>query len=250
MKILIVGGTGRIGSSLGEVLRERGHQVTPAAPDTGVDTITGDGLPAAVAGMDVVVDVSNAPAWDDRAVLDFFTVSTSNQLAAERQAGVGKHVALTIVGADRAPTSGYLRAKVAQEETIRGSGQAYTIVRSTQFFEFVRGIAESAADGDVVRLPAATLQPIAAADVVRLLADAVTAPAVNGFVEIAGPEPIGLDELARRALAHDGDPRTVVADPTATYFGTLLDDGTLTPSEGARLGGTRFDEWLDAGGAV
>lgn len=245
MKILIIGGTGRIGSSLGETLREQGHQVTPAAPATGVDTITGEGLLAAVAGMDVVVDVSNAPAWDDQAVLDFFTTSTTNQLAAEKQAGVGKHVALTIVGADRAPSSGYLRAKVAQEDVIRDSGQAYTIVRSTQFFEFVRGIAESAADGDVVRLPGATLQPIAAADVVKLLADAVTAPTVNGFVEIAGPEAIGLDELARRALARGGDPRTVVADANATYFGTLLEDGTLTPSEGARLAETKFDEWLE-----
>ena len=250
MKILVIGGTGRIGSSLADVLRGHGHEVTPAAPSTGVDAVTGEGLDQAVAGMDVVVDVSNAPAWDDQAVLDFFTTSTTHQLAAEARAGVGKHVALTIVGADNAPDSGYLRAKVAQEQLIAASGRPYTVVRATQFFEFVRAIADAATDGDVVRLPAATLQPIAARDVVDLLAAAVVEPAVDGIVEIAGPEAIGLDELARRALASDGDPRTVVADPSATYFGTPLDDGTLTPGAGARLAPTPFDDWLAEGAAA
>jgi len=244
MKILVIGGTGRIGSSLADVLRGHGHEVTPAAPSTGVDAVTGEGLDQAVAGMDVVVDVSNAPAWDDQAVLDFFTTSTTHQLAAEARAGVGKHVALTIVGADNAPDSGYLRAKVAQERLIEESGQPYTIVRSTQFFEFVRGIAEGGADGDFVRLPSATLQPIAADDVARLVAEFVVAPPIDGAVEIAGPDAIPLDELGRHALEHHGDHRKVIADPAATYFGTRLEDSTLTPQGAAHLGDIRFDEWL------
>jgi uncharacterized protein YbjT (DUF2867 family) len=244
MKVLIIGGTGRIGTNVGDRLRALGHDVTPAAPSTGVDTITGEGLAAAVAGADVVLDVSNAPAWEDQAVLDFFTTSTGNILAAEKAAGVKHHVALTIVGADRAPDSGYLRAKVAQERLIEESGQPYTIVRSTQFFEFVRGIAEGGADGDFVRLPSATLQPIAADDVARLVAEFVVAPPIDGAVEIAGPDAIPLDELGRHALEHHGDHRKVIADPAATYFGTRLEDSTLTPQGAAHLGDIRFDEWL------
>ena len=244
MKILIIGGTGHIGSNLTGLLRAHGHDVTPAAPSTGVDTITGQGVAEAVAGQDVVVDVSNAPAWDDQAVLHFFTTSTSNLLAAERAAGVQLHVALTIVGAERAPDSGYLRAKVAQEKLIKESGQPYTIVRSTQFFEFVRGIADAAADGDTVRLPGATLQPIAGDDVAQLLCEISTSPAANGVIEIAGPEAIGLDNLARRALERDNDPRVVVTDADARYFGTRLEDSTLTPGEGARLAPTHFGDWL------
>jgi len=244
MKILIIGGTGHIGSNLTGLLRAQGHDVTPAAPSTGVDTITGQGVAEAVAGQDVVVDVSNAPAWEDEAVLRFFTTSTGNLLAAERAAGVQVHVALTIVGAERAPDSGYLRAKVAQEKLIQDSGQPYTIVRSTQFFEFVRGIADAATEGDTVRLPASTLQPIAGDDVADLLCEIATSPATNGIIEIAGPEAIGLDDLARQTLARDDDPRVVVTDPAATYFGTQLEDSTLTPDDGARLAPTEFRDWL------
>jgi uncharacterized protein YbjT (DUF2867 family) len=244
MKIVVIGGTGMIGSKVVANLTERGHEAVAAAPNTGVNTLTGDGLADAVRGADVVLDVSNAPSWEDQAVLDFFVTSTTNQLAAEEAAGVGHHVALSIVGAEREPDSGYLRAKVAQEKVIEESGRPYTILRSTQFFEFVRQVAEAAADGDTIRLTNAHLQPIAADDVAAFVTETALAPAANGVLEIGGPEAIPLDELARRALAHDGDPRTVVADPDARYYGAKVKEGSLTPGPDARLGSIHFDYWL------
>jgi uncharacterized protein YbjT (DUF2867 family) len=245
MRVVVIGGTGMVGSRVVTELARRGHEAVAAAPATGVDTLTGVGLAEVLQGADVVLDVTNAPSWGDQEVHDFFVTSTRNQLAAEETAGVGHHVALSIVGADREPDSGYLRAKVAQEDVITRSGRPFTIVRSTQFFEFVRGIAEAAADGDTIRLTPARFQPIAGDEVAQLVTEAVLAPAAGAVVEIGGPEAIGLDELARRALAHDGDPRTVVADPDAAYFGATVADGSLTPGPGARLGVVRFDDWLD-----
>lgn len=244
MKIVVVGGTGLIGSKVVANLRELGHESVAAAPDTGVNTITGEGLGVTFRGADVVVDVTNAPSWDDQAVLDFFVTSTRNQLAIEETEGVGHHVALSIVGADREPDSGYLRAKVAQEKVIEESGRPYTIVRSTQFCEFVRGIVEAGADGDTIRLTNALFQPIAADDVARFIAETALAPAAKTTTEIGGPEAIPLDELARRALAHDGDRRAVIADPDARYFGAKLKERSLIPGPGARLGGVHFDAWL------
>jgi uncharacterized protein YbjT (DUF2867 family) len=244
MRVVVIGGTGMIGSKVVADLQARGHEAVAASPATGVDTLTGQGLAEALQGADVVLDVTNAPAWGDQEVHDFFVTSTRHQLAAEEAAGVGHHVALSIVGADREPDSGYLRAKVAQEELIRSSGRPHTIVRSTQFFEFVRAIADAATDGDTVRLTDALFQPIAADEVARFVTDAVLAPAADAVVEIGGPEPIALDELARRALAHDGDPRTVVGDPDAGYFGAKVREGSLTPGADARLGEIRFDDWL------
>lgn len=245
MKIVVIGGTGLIGSRLLDRLAEQGHEAVAAAPSTGVDTITGEGLDRVAEGADIFVDVTNAPSWEDQAVLDFFTISTTNQLAAEQKAGVTRHVALSIVGADQEPDSGYLRAKVAQERVITESGMPYTIVRSTQFHEFIRGIAEAGAQGDTIHLTEALFQPIAAEDVAALLSQITTDPTVNGIVEIGGPEVISLDELGRRALAHDHDPRTVVADPDARYFGTKVQERSLVPGPGARLGRISFDDWLD-----
>jgi uncharacterized protein YbjT (DUF2867 family) len=244
MKIVVIGGTGMIGSKVVANLTERGHEAVPAAPSTGVDTLTGEGLAEAVRGADVVLDLTNSPSWEDQAVLDFFVTSTRNQLAAEEAAGVGHHVALSIVGADREPDSGYMRAKVAQEKVIEESGRPYTILRSTQFFEFVRGIAEAGADGDTIRLTNALFQPIAGDDVAAFVTETTLAPAANGVLEIGGPEPIALDELARRALTHDGDPRTVIADPDARYYGAKIQERSLTPGPDARLGSIHFDDWL------
>jgi uncharacterized protein YbjT (DUF2867 family) len=244
MKIVVIGGTGMIGSKVVANLTERGHEAVAASPNTGVNTLTGEGLADAVRGADVVLDVTNAPSWEDQAVLDFFVTSTTNQLAAEEEAGVGHHVALSIVGADREPDSGYLRAKVAQEKVIEESGRPYTILRSTQFFEFVRQVAEAGAEGDTIRLTNAHFQPIAADDVAAFVTETTLAPAANGVLEIGGPESIPLDELARRALTHDGDPRTVIADPDATYYGAKVKVGSLTPGPDARLGSIHFDDWL------
>jgi len=244
MKIVVMGGTGMIGTKVIANLRALGHDAVAASPDTGVNTITGEGLTAALRGADVVLDVTNSPSWDDRAVLDFFVTSTGNQLAAEEVDGTGHHVVMSIVGADREPDSGYLRAKVAQEKVVQESGRPYTVVRSTQFCEFVRGITEAGADGDVIRLTHALFQPIAADDVARLVTDVVLAPPLNGVVEIGGPETIPLDELGRRTLARDGDPRIVVVDPDAPYFGAKVQERSLITGPGARLGEIHFDDWL------
>ncbi|MBO0728880.1 MAG: SDR family oxidoreductase [Acidimicrobiaceae bacterium] len=244
MRIVIVGGTGLIGSQVVRNLCARGHDALPASPKTGVNTITGEGLDASLAGARVVVDVANSPSFEDAAVLEFFQTSGRNLLKAEANAGVGHHVALTIVGADRVPDSGYMRAKVAQEELIERSGQQYTIVRSTQFFEFLRATADAATDGDIVRVPSANLQPIAATDVAAAVTEVAVSDPVNGVIEIAGPEKIKFPELIRAVLAADSDPRQVIGDEHARYFGTELTDTSITAGPDAQLGKTTFAEWL------
>jgi uncharacterized protein YbjT (DUF2867 family) len=244
MRIVVIGGTGRIGSNVVHRLTALGHDAVPASPDTGVNTITGDGLADVMAGADAVVDVSNAPNWDDDAVLEFFTTSTRNQLAAERDAGVGHHLAVSIVGADRLPKSGYLRAKVAQEAEIEAGGVPYTILRSTQFFEFLPQIVEAGAEGRSVRLSTGLMQLVAADDVAATVAELGTGAPVGGRVELGGPEALGIDAWARRLFAIVGDDRTVVSDPYARYYGTELHGGELTPGDGARIGGLDFDMWL------
>ncbi|PND27401.1 SDR family oxidoreductase [Sinorhizobium sp. M4_45] len=244
MKIVVIGGTGLIGSKLVKNLRERGHDVLAASPNTGVNTITREGLAGALDGADVVVDVANAPVWEDKAVLEFFETSGRNLLAAEAAAGVRHHIALSIVGSERLPDNGYFRAKVAQENLIKASGIPYTILRATQFFEFVGGIAESAAVGDEIRLSPALIQPIASDDVVAALAEVAVAPPVNGTLEVAGPEAIPLDELVRHFLRQTEDPRKVLPDVHARYFGAVLDDQSLTPGKNPRLGAIRFEDWL------
>ncbi|MEU8817191.1 SDR family oxidoreductase [Actinoplanes sp. NPDC048796] len=246
MKIVVIGGTGLIGSNVVKRLANQGHEAVPAAPNTGVNTLTGEGLAAALDGAQVVVDVANSPNFADDAVMSFFRTSTGNVLDAEAAAGVRHHVALSIVGAERLRDSGYMRAKVAQEELIRDGHTPYTIVKATQFYEFVKAIAETGADGDTVRLTPAKLRPMAADDVAALVAEVALAEPANGVVEVAGPEAIPLDELARRILKVDGDPRTVVADPDTAYFGAVLDDGSLTPDAGFRTAPTRFADWLAA----
>ena len=244
MKIVVIGGTGLIGSNLVRNLRERGHDVLAASPKTGVNTITREGLAKAVDGADVVVDVANAPEWEDKAVLEFFETSGRNLLAAEAAAGVRHHVALSIVGSERLPDNGYFRAKVAQENLIKASGIPHTILRATQFFDFVGGIAQSAAVGEEIRLSPALIQPIAAEDVALALTDVAVAPPVNGTVEVAGPEAMPLDELVRRFLRATNDARKVVPDVHARYFGGLLSDRTLTPGANPRIGAIRFEDWL------
>ncbi len=244
MKIVVIGGSGLIGTKLVNRLRQKGHEVVAASPNSGVNTITGEGLAEALAGAQVVVDVANSPSFEDKAVLEFFETSGRNLLAAEAAAGVEHHVALSVVGTDRLPDSGYLRAKMAQESLIKASGIPYTILRSTQFFEFVGGIAKSGTDGQTVRLSPALLQPIASDDVAAALADVALGAPVNGTVEIAGPERIPLDELVRRFLRATKDPRQVIADVHARYFGTELNDQSLTPGDNPRIGPTRFEDWL------
>jgi uncharacterized protein YbjT (DUF2867 family) len=246
MKIVVIGGSGRVGSNVVRRLEAQGHDAVVAAPSTGVDTITGEGLAEVMTGADVVVDVANAPVWDDDAVRDFFVTSSRNVLAAEREAGVGHHVAVTIVGADRLPDSGYLRAKVAQEAEIEAGGVPYTILRSTQFFDFLAQIAEAGAEGDTVRLSTGLMQLVAADDVAATVADLATRAPVGGHVELGGPEALGIDAWARRFFAATGDERTVVGDPHALYFGTELHGGELTPGAGARIGATDFDTWFAA----
>jgi uncharacterized protein YbjT (DUF2867 family) len=244
MKIVVIGGTGLIGSKVVHRLAEHGHEALAASPDTGVDTLNGEGLAKALEGAAVVVDVSNSPAWEDSAVMDFFKTSTGNLLAAEAAAGVGHHVALSVVGSDRLPDSGYLRAKLAQEEAVKAGPVPYTIVRATQFFEFIGRIADSSTDGNTVRLSPALVQPEAADDVVSTLADVAAGAPLNDTIELAGPEAFPLDELARRVLSASGDPRQVTADVHARYFGSELDDRSLTPGDDARIAPTRFEDWL------
>jgi uncharacterized protein YbjT (DUF2867 family) len=244
MKIVVIGGSGLIGTKLVNNLRQRGYEVMAASPKSGVNTLTGEGLAKALEGAQVVVDVANAPVWEDKAVLDFFETSGRNLLSAEAAAGVRHHVALSIVGADRLPASGYLRAKVAQENLIKTSRIPFTIVRSTQFFEFVKGIAQSATEGQTVRLSPGLMQPIAADDVAAALTDVAVGEPVNGTIEIAGPEPIRMDEFVRRFLSATRDPRKVTTDAHALYFGTELNDQSLTPGNNARLGPTHFEDWL------
>jgi len=250
MKIVVIGGSGLIGKNLVNTLRGRGHDVFAASPSTGVNTITREGLAQALDSADVVVDVANAPVWEDQAVLDFFETSGRNLLAAETAAGVRHHVALSIVGSERLPDNGYFRAKVAQEALIKASGVPYTILRATQFFEFVGGIVQSGTVGDEIRLSPALIQPIASADVVAALADLAVAPAANGTVEVAGPEALPLDELGRRYLKATNDARSVVPDVHARYFGGLLSDRSLTPWENPRIGAIRFEDWLAASTAA
>jgi uncharacterized protein YbjT (DUF2867 family) len=244
MKIVVIGGTGLIGSKLVEKLRKDGHEPLAASPDTGVNTITGEGLAEAVEGAQVVVDVANAPAWDDAAVLDFFQTSSRHLLAAEAAAGVGHHVTLSVVGTDRLPDSGYFRAKVAQEDIVKAGPVPYTILRATQFFEFIGRIADSSTDGDTVRLSPAVVQPEAADDVASTLADVAVGAPLNDTVELAGPEAFPLDELARRLLNANDDPRQVTADVHAPYFGAELDNRSLAPGDDARIAPTRFEDWL------
>jgi uncharacterized protein YbjT (DUF2867 family) len=246
MKIVVVGGHGRIGSQVVQGLDEQGHDAVAADLATGVDTLTGEGLAEALAGADVVVDVSNSPSFEDGPVMEFFRTSTGNLVAAEKTAGVGHHVALSVVGADRLPDSGYLRAKLAQENLIEESGIPYSIVRATQFFEFVDAIADAATEGDTVRLPTALIQPMAAAEVAAAVTRAAAGAPVNGIVEIGGPEAFRFDKLISYGLIARNDPRRVIADPDARYFGTKLADTSLLPADGAQLAETRFEHWLSS----
>ncbi len=244
MKIVVIGGTGLIGKKLVAILRAKGQEVMAASPSTGVNTVTGEGLAPALAGAQVVVDVANAPSWEDDAVLAFFETSGRNLLAAEAVAGVGHHVALSVVGTERLLASGYFRAKMAQENLIKASRIPYTIVRATQFFEFVGGIAQFATQGQTVRVPPALMQPIAADDVAAAMADAALAKPINGTVDLAGPEPIRQDALVREFLSKTKDARTVITDPQALYYGVAVNDRSLTPGTHPRLGKMRFAEWL------
>ena len=245
MKIVVIGGTGLIGSKLVAGLIEQGHEAIPASPNTGVNTLTGEGLSGALDGAHVVVDVSNSPSFEEEAVLEFFTTSTGNLLAAEAAAGVGHHVALSVVGTERLAESGYFRAKIAQERLIEDSSIPYSIVHATQFFEFLKSIADGATEENIVRLAPVLIQPMAADDVAGLVGGIATGPPVNGIVEVAGPDPFRLDELIRNVLTALGDPREVVSDPEARYFGAELGERTLVPDGEATLGATRFGDWLD-----
>src|SRR5215212_4622317 len=244
MKIVIIGGTGLIGSKTAVILRQAGHEVIAAAPSTGVNTITGEGLPQAMAGTQVVVDLANSPSFENKAVLEFFETSGRNLLAAEAAAGVRHHVALSIVGTDRTPDNGYFRAKVAQEKLIEASGIPYTVIRSTQFLEFLGAIADEAANGNTVKLSPGLFQPNAADDVAAIVADVAVAAPRNGIVEIAGPERAPFNEIIARYLKAIGDPREVVRDPEARYFGGRVEERSLVPWGEARLGRIGLDEWL------
>ena len=245
MRIVVIGGTGLIGSKLVSKLGEQGHEAIAASPDTGVDTVTGEGLAEALAGADVVVDVSNAPAWEDDAVMHFFKTATGNILAAEAAAGVGHHVALSVVGTERLTESGYFRAKLAQEQLIEGGAVPYSIVRATQFFEFMPRVADEATEGETVRLPPAMIQPMAADDVAAAVGRVAVAEPLNGMTEVAGPEAFRLDELIGGMLAKRNDARTVVADPKAYYFGINPTERVLLPGPDARLAETRFSDWFE-----
>jgi uncharacterized protein YbjT (DUF2867 family) len=244
MRIVVIGGSGRVGANVVGRLVAHGHDPVPASPSTGVDTITGEGVADVMAGADAVVDVSNAPVWDDDAVREFFTTSTRNLLAAERDAGVGHHLAVSIVGADRLPDSGYLRAKVAQEAEIQAGTIPYTILRATQFFEFLAQIVDAGGEGDSVRLSTGLMALVAVDDVAATVAELATGAPVGARVELGGPEALGIDAWARRLFAATGDERTVIADPHARYYGTELTGDELTPGEGARIGTIDFETWF------
>jgi uncharacterized protein YbjT (DUF2867 family) len=244
MKIVVIGGSGLIGTNLVNRLRQKGHEVVPASPKSGVNTITGEGLAGALAGAEVVVDVANSPSFESKAVLDFFETSGRNLLAAEAVAGVRHHVALSVVGTDRLPDSGYFLAKLAQEKLIKAAKIPYTILRATQFFEFVGAIIQSGTVEQTAHLSPALFQPIASDDVAAALADVTVGAPVNGMVEVAGPERLPLDEFARRFLGANGDTRRVVADVHARYFGAEINDQSLTPGDNPRIGPTRFEDWL------
>jgi uncharacterized protein YbjT (DUF2867 family) len=245
MKTVVIGGSGLIGKKLVNNLQQSGQEVVAASPSAGVNTITGEGLAQAFTGAQVVVDVSNAPSWEDKAVLEFFETSARNLSTAEAAAGVRHHIALSVVGTERLLTSGYFRAKMAQENLIKGSGVPYTIVRATQFFEFIGGIAQFSTVGETVHLPSALWQPIAADDVATALAEITLAAPANGIIELAGPERAGLDQLVARFLAGTNDPRKVIADPKALYYGVELNDQSLTPGANPLIGATFFEDWLD-----
>jgi uncharacterized protein YbjT (DUF2867 family) len=245
MKIVVIGGSGLIGSKLVTRLRERGHETLAASPASGVNTLTGQGLAAALENASVVTDVSNAPSFEDAAVLEFFETSTRNLLAAESAAGVGHHVALSVVGTERLPDSGYFRAKIAQEKLIEDSPIPYSIVHATQFFEFINRIADTATNGNTVRLAHVLIQPMAAEDVASAVADVTVGPPVNGIIEVAGPQQFHLDELIRNTLRERHDPREVITDPHAPYYGAELHERTLVPAADARLTETSFDHWLN-----
>ena len=244
MKIVVIGGTGLIGSKVVAKLGKRGYEVVAASPDSGVNTLTGEGLAEVLEGASVVVDVSNSPSFEDAAVMEFFQTSTRNLLDYEAAAGVGHHLALSVVGSDRLPESGYLRAKVVQEKLIKESSIPYSIVRATQFFEFLQRIADSATEGNTVRLPSVGFQPLAADDVASAVAKVAMGAPLNGTIEVAGPEQFRFNEFISRGLSARKDPREVIADPHARYFGTELSERSLVPANGALLGAIRFEDWL------
>ncbi|MGW2381848.1 SDR family oxidoreductase [Streptomyces sp. NPDC001658] len=244
MKVVVIGGTGLIGSKVVARLGEHGHEAVAAAPNTGVNTLTGEGLADVLKGASVVVDVSNSPSFDDEAVMEFFRTSTTNLLKAEAEAGVRHHVALSVVGTDRLQGSGYFRAKQAQEDLITASGMPYTIVHATQFFEFAKGLADGVTEGDTVRLPAGRIQPIVSDDVAAAVGRASVGTPVDGVVEVAGPEAFELEEFIRRGLATKNDPREIVTDPNATYWGARLQETTLLPGPDAHIAETKFGDWL------
>jgi uncharacterized protein YbjT (DUF2867 family) len=244
MKIIVIGGSGLIGSKLVRKLREQGHEAVAASPNSGVNSVTGEGLAEALKGASVVVDVTNSPSWEDAAVLKFFETSTRNILSDGAAAGAKHHVALSVVGTERLLASGFFRAKMAQENLIKASSNPYTIVRATQFFEFVKGITDFSTEGNKVRMPTAFIQPMAADDVASAVGRIATGSPVNGTVEVGGPEKFRLDELVRQYLAANKDPREVVADPKARYYGVDISERTLLPGDSARLSETRFETWL------
>jgi len=244
MKVVVIGGTGLIGSKVVAGLGEHGHEVVVAAPSTGVNTLTGEGLAEVLKGAAVVVDVSNSPSFEDQAVMDFFRTSTTNLLKAETEAGVAHHVALSVVGTERLQGSGYFRAKQVQEDLIKASGNPYSIVHATQFFEFAKGLADGVTQGDTVHLPDAKIQPIVSDDVAEAVARAAVGDPVGGVVEVAGPEAFQLEEFIRMGLSAQDDPRKIVTDPQATYWGAELEENTLLPGPDAHIAGTRFVDWL------
>ena len=245
MKVVVIGGTGLIGSKVVSKLNAQGYEAVAASPNSGVNTLTGEGLAEVLEGASVVVDASNSPSFEDAAVMEFFTTSTRNLLNYEAAAGVDHHVILSVVGCDRLPESGYLRAKVAQEKLIEESSIPYSIVRATQFFEFLKRIADSATEGNTVRLPSVGFQPLAADDVAKAVAKTAVGSPLNGIVELGGPEKFRFNEMIRMGLNADKDQREVVADPHARYFGTELSERSLVPDDGALLGETRFEDWLN-----